>query len=157
MTNCNRLVATWILILAFQLSLSSTFSCRFKKYREVIQASDGYKCKQTRVKLGRCVGMCDSHAIPIPIGDDGVPKFQTECKCCAPKEIREKTFRFSGEGCDKSIVVSQIRSCECKNCSRRDLWELQVELSPDLKHKNGDKKRLIQETPLLTLSLIHTS
>lgn len=126
MTNCKRLVATWTFILAIQLlqaSIASTFTCRFKKYKEVITAIDGYKCKQTKVKLGMCVGMCDSHAIPIPIGEDGVPRFQTECKCCAPKEIREKAIRFNGDECEKSIVVSQIRSCECTNCSRsrRDL------------------------------------
>ena len=82
---------------------------------------DGYNCKQMRVKLGMCVGMCNSHAIPIPIeGDSNEPRFQTDCQCCAPKDIRQRTVRF-GDECEKSIVISQIRSCECKNCSRRDL------------------------------------
>lgn len=82
---------------------------------------DGYNCRKTRVKLGMCVGTCESYAIPLPIErEDSQPRFKTSCQCCTPKDIKEKTVKF-GEGCEKSIVVSQIRSCECKNCSRRDL------------------------------------
>ena len=81
----------------------------------------GYNCKQTRVKLGICVGTCDSYAIPIATeGDNIETRFQTGCQCCAPKDVKERTVRF-GDGCKESIVVYQIRSCECKNCSRRDL------------------------------------
>jgi len=124
MSRFNRLAAIWLFILAlqlFQASITSTFMCRYKRYKEVISVKGGYNCKQTRVKLGMCVGTCNSHAIPIAMKDDSnEPRFQTLCECCAPKDIRQRTVRF-GEGCEKSIVISQIRSCECKNCSRRDL------------------------------------
>lgn len=126
MPSCIRLAAIWLFVFAFQLfqePSASTYMCRYKKYKEVISVEDGPNCKTTRVKLGMCVGTCNSYAIPIPIkGDENVPRFQTGCECCAPKDIRQRTVRF-GDGCEKSIVISQIRSCECKNCSRRDLWE----------------------------------
>lgn len=128
MPSCNRVAAIWLFILAcqlFQASITSTNMCRYVKHREVISVRDGYKCKQTKVKLGMCVGTCESHAIPIPLeGNDNVSKFQTMCQCCAPKDSRRKTVRFGAAGeCEKSIVVNQIRSCECQNCSRRGLWE----------------------------------
>lgn len=120
-----HLVAIWLFILAFQLfqkPITSTHMCRYKRYKEVISVKDGYSCRKTRVKLGMCVGTCESYAIPLPIErEDSQPRFKTSCQCCTPKDIKEKTVKF-GEGCEKSIVVSQIRSCECKNCSRRDLW-----------------------------------
>lgn len=124
MRGCNRLAAIWLFILAFQLfqaSITYGFMCRHKKYKEEISVKDGYNCKSTKIKLGMCVGACDSHAVPVLMDeDDGEPKFQTDCKCCAPKEIRLRTVRF-GDECERSIVVSQIRSCECKNCSQLDL------------------------------------
>lgn len=125
MPRCIRLVALWLFILAFQLfqePITSTYMCRYKRYKEVISVKDGYNCKKTRVKLGMCVGTCESFAIPVPIkGDNSEFSFYTGCQCCEPKEfIKRRTVRF-GEGCEKSIVVSQIRSCGCKNCSRRDL------------------------------------
>lgn len=128
MPRCIRLAAIWLFVLAFQLfqePSASTYMCRHKRHKEVISVEDaGYNCKTMKVKLGMCVGTCNSYAIPIPLeGDDNEPRFQTGCECCAPKDLKERTIRF-GDGCEKSIVISQIRSCECKNCSRRDLWEL---------------------------------
>ena len=110
----------WLLVLVLQLlkaPIASSSSCRYKGHKEVISVQGGYNCKQTRVKLGMCVGTCKSYAIPVPAEDDGNdPRFQTVCECCAPKEVRQKPVRF-GDGCEQSIVVSQICSCECKNCS----------------------------------------
>lgn len=131
MPSCIRLVALWLFVLAFQLlqePSTSTYMCRYKRHKEVISVEDaGYNCKTMKVKLGMCVGTCTSYAIPIPLeGDDNEPRFQTGCECCAPKDLKERTIRF-GDGCEKSIVISQIRSCECKNCSRRDLWELRYD------------------------------
>jgi len=128
MPRCFRLAAIWLFVLAFQLfqeSSASTYMCRYKRHKEVISVEDaGYNCKTMKVRLGMCVGTCTSYAIPIPLdGDDNEPRFQTGCKCCAPKDIKETTIKL-GERCKKSIVISQIRSCECQNCSRRDLWEL---------------------------------
>ncbi|KAJ7336547.1 hypothetical protein OS493_011760 [Desmophyllum pertusum] len=124
MPKCIRLAAIWLFVLAFQLfqhPSSSTLNCRLKRYKEVIEVEDGYNCKKTRVRFGMCVGVCNSYALPVPIkGDSNVPRFQTECECCAPKELLRRTIRF-GDGCEKSIKIDQIRSCECKNCSRRDL------------------------------------
>lgn len=117
-----RLSAIWLFVLAFQLFQEPTSTnCYFKRYKEVISVEDGDNCKTTRVKLGMCVGTCDSHAIPVPMeGDENEPRFQTRCECCAPKDWRRRIVRF-GNGCQKSIEISQIRSCECQNCSRRDL------------------------------------
>ncbi|XP_078358791.1 uncharacterized protein LOC144643412 [Oculina patagonica] len=128
MPRCIHWAAIWLFVLAFQLfqePSASTFTftrqCRYKKYKEVISFEDDHNCKTTRVKLGMCVGTCTSYAIPVPMeADENDPRFQTVCQCCQPKELRERTIRF-GDGCEKSIVISQIRSCECKNCSRRDL------------------------------------
>ena len=131
MPSCIRLVAIWLFVLAFQLfqeQSTSTYMCRYKRHKEIISVEDaGYNCKTMKVKLGMCVGTCTSYAIPIPLDrDDNEPRFQTGCECCAPKDLKERTIRF-GDGCEKSIVISQIRSCECKNCSRRDLWELRYD------------------------------
>ena len=104
----------WLLVLVLQLlkaPIASSSSCRYKGHKEVISVQGGYNCKQTRVKLGMCVGTCKSYAIPVPAEDDGNdPRFQTVCECCAPKEVKQKPVRF-GDGCEQSIVVSQIRSC----------------------------------------------
>lgn len=120
MSKFNRVAVMWLLVLVLQLlkaPIASSSSCRYKGHKEVISVQGGYNCKQTRVKLGMCVGTCKSYAIPVPAEDDGNdPRFQTVCECCAPKEVRQKPVRF-GDGCEQSIVVSQIRSCECKNCS----------------------------------------
>ena len=128
MPRSSRLAAILLFVLAFQLFLepsACTYMCRYKRHKEVISVEDGgYNCKTMKVKLGMCVGTCTSYAIPIPLeGDDNQPRFKKGCECCAPKDLKERTIRF-GDGCEKSIVISQIRSCECKNCSRRDLWEL---------------------------------
>lgn len=117
MPSCIRLAAIWLFVLVFQLfqePSASTYMCRYKRHKEVISVEDaGYNCKTMKVKLGMCVGTCTSYAIPIPLeGDDNEPRFQTGCECCAPKDLKERTIRF-GDGCEKSIVISQIRSCEC--------------------------------------------
>ena len=128
MPSCKRVAMLWLLsVVLYGLLMPGTSmltynsKCRYVRNKEVISVKGGYSCKQTKVKLGMCVGTCSSYAFPIPIDSDmDEAKFQTECQCCAPKETKQKTVRF-GEGCEKTIVVQQIRSCECKNCSRRNL------------------------------------
>ena len=152
----------WLLVLVLQLlkaPIASSSSCRYKGHKEVISVQGGYNCKQTRVKLGMCVGTCKSYAIPVPAEDDGNdPRFQTVCECCAPKEVRQKPVRF-GDGCEQSIVVSQIRSCECKNCSGLtwSCWSLKTRQKFSFMHissLSGDDVQMYNGAILTTAPII---
>lgn len=112
---CLLALAIWMLF-AVQASGVAVHGrkCRVWRDTETISIKDNPKCEPAIVKLGMCSGRCRSYAFPNTSNQKWEP-FVQECSCCSPKKVRQKKITF--RGCDRELIVTDIRSCDCKKCS----------------------------------------